>query len=215
MPDMQPVGASERQSQGSVPDFRPKDWTDTFGPYWRGLASEWSQYPPPSVQRQFDAGARLPEGATLLPRREQELQLSRWQPPGWTQAQDAQFWLEETLKELGECEVEAQEEGMPQPSAVAKESAERILREIARLSVSLPAPGVYPTAEGEIAMSFSNRTRKSAVLVLCDGRGGAAWFSSGSGIGGRMRYNDATELPDVLLRIQLTSMVAVASPDFA
>lgn len=114
------------------------------------------------------------------------------------------IWLHAALEELDQVEKEAAEEGYPEPSAAAKGHARRILDSLSL--AALPAPSVYPTEDGEVAIMFRKEGRRAAVVVLCDSSGGAICLSSIAGENRRARYDRATAVPDAFLKAELRRM---------
>ena len=110
-------------------------------------------------------------------------------------------WVSDAILELAEIDFEADAAGDPQPEAVCKIHAERILRDLARLDLSMPA--VYPGESGEVEILFQNRKSKSGVLVSCEPQGSAACYVSVTGRTRRARYDDASDLPDSFLTYAL------------
>ena len=113
-------------------------------------------------------------------------------------------WLHAALEELDQVEKEAAQEGYPEPSAAAKGHARRILDSLSLAAP--PAPSVYPTEDGEVAIMFRKQGRRAAVVVLCDSSGGATCLSSIAGENRRARYDRATAVPDAFLKAELRRM---------
>ena len=102
-------------------------------------------------------------------------------------------WIDEALRELRLVGQEAREEGVTPPSSRAKRHARLIIE---RIGISdLPAPSVYPTEDGEIAIFFASSVPEAGVLILCDSKGAGACFSSIGGRNKRVHYSDASEMP--------------------
>lgn len=78
--------------------------------------------------------------------------------------------LNDALHDLREANDEARDEGFPQPSKIALENAERLLREM--YGISPRRFEVYPTPDGEIVIDAPNGQGRS-VILLCDSEGGA------------------------------------------
>lgn len=110
-------------------------------------------------------------------------------------------WLADTLDELGKIDQLAASEDLPQPSAIAKQNAIRIINALA--NGPYPEPAIYPTQDGEIAILFQKRDIRAAVLILCDADGGGACFSTFSDQRLRARYEDASDLPDTFMKSQV------------
>ena len=78
--------------------------------------------------------------------------------------------LNDALHDLREARDEARDEGFPQPSDIALQNAERLLREMH--GISPRRFEVYPTPDGEIAIDAPDGQGRS-VILLCDSEGGA------------------------------------------
>lgn len=122
--------------------------------------------------------------------------------------QPATSWLAEALEELADADLEAEEEGYPQPDNAAKAEAGRVLRQLAATDPAGSAPAVSPTADGDIAISFHNREIEGIVQILCEQGGRAAVYST---IAGKSRYTcydaaSAHDLPDTILKGELARL---------
>ena len=113
-------------------------------------------------------------------------------------------WLDAALHELEEIDLEAVEEGFDPSSIIAKENAQKILRELARYTELEPT--VYPTEDGEVAIFFQRSRHECAVLILCDSDGGGACFVTNKSKNKRARYDDIGELPDLFLITALENL---------
>ena len=101
--------------------------------------------------------------------------------------------LKDALLDLREARDEAREEGFPEPSDMALENAERLLREM--YGISPRRFEVYPTPDGEIAIDAPDGQGQS-VLLLCDSEGGALCLVNMNGHHRRARYSTTKTLPD-------------------
>lgn len=101
--------------------------------------------------------------------------------------------LNEALRDLGEARDEAREEEFPQPSDIALKNAERLLREMYRISPRRFE--VYPTPDGKIAIDAPDGHERS-VILLCDSEGGALCLVNLNGTHRRARYSTTETLPD-------------------
>ena len=101
--------------------------------------------------------------------------------------------LGDALRDLHEARNEARDEGFPQPSHIALENADRLLREMDRISPRRFE--VYPTPDGEIAIDAPDGQGQSVVL-LCDSEGGALCLVNLNGNHRRARYSTTETLPD-------------------
>jgi len=101
--------------------------------------------------------------------------------------------LNEALRDLREARDEAREEGLPQPSDIALENAERLLTEM--YGISPRRFEVYPTPDGEIAIDAPDGQGRS-VILLCDSEGGALCLVNMNGNHRRARYSTTETLPD-------------------
>jgi hypothetical protein len=128
-----------------------------------------------------------------------------------SQAQDAANgptdWHEEALEELQAALEEVSMDGLQPPSDLAVDNA-RLLLDQLRYFPRLPAPAVYATADGEIAISFG--AERSMVLLLCDSEGGVACFASINGSDRHRRYPTAAKLPDSFVNCQLQDLRRIA-----
>ncbi len=107
------------------------------------------------------------------------------------------------LRDLGEVKDEASEEGFPAPTDVACKNANRLLKEMYRLS--LRRFEVYPMPDGEVAIDASDG-QGSSVLLLCDSDGGALCLVNMRGKHRRARYLSAHALPDGFVREALAEL---------
>ena len=114
--------------------------------------------------------------------------------------------------ELAEIEFEGLEDGLivPAINADVKAEAERILRRLASQAIQ-PAPAIYLTDDGEIAIHFKTSGVPAAVLIELGNDGGGAWFSSIKGKNKRRRYVDSSDLPDAPVLAQLKMLEAKAA----
>ena len=110
--------------------------------------------------------------------------------------------LSDALRDLRETSDEAREEGTPLPSNAALESAERLLREMYRISPRRFE--VYPTPDGEVAIDAPSCG--SSVLMLCDSDGGALCLVNVGGTHRRARYSTTQTLPDGFVREALVEL---------
>ncbi len=110
-------------------------------------------------------------------------------------------WLAGALEELDQVDEEAAEEGLPLSNQLCKRNARNILKKLAQGTT--PAPTVYATDNGAIAILFQNRETQSGVLILCEPDGSGACFSTTAGKKRRARYDDASDLPDAFVTSQL------------
>ena len=110
-------------------------------------------------------------------------------------------WLADALEELDQVDEEAAEEGLPLSNQLCKRNARNILKQLAQGTT--PAPTVYATDNGAIAILFQNRETQSGVLILCEPDGSGACFSTTAGKKRRARYDDASDLPDAFVTSQL------------
>ena len=107
------------------------------------------------------------------------------------------------LIELSVVKDEAREEGFPIPTDLASKNANRLLKEIFRLSRRRFE--VYPMPDGEIAIDASDG-QGSSVLLLCDSVGGALCLVNMGGKHRRARYSSADALPDGFVREALAEL---------
>jgi hypothetical protein len=148
-----------------------------------------------TADSQFPLSARLLSGSTSL---------GVFDPSFPVQSRKPADWLREALQELQEADHEAEQEGFRTSSITAKNNAKQILESLSR--GPWPAPVVYPTADGEIAIFFKAAGAEAAVLILCDSDGGGACFASIFGENRRARYSDAGYLPDEFVKRQLRDL---------
>ena len=130
----------------------------------------------------------------------------RTQPSGPEVAHGAEHFpvrLADALRDLGEVKDEASEEGFPTPADVACKNANRLLKEMYRLSRRRFE--VYPMPDGEVAIDASDG-QGSSVLLLCDSDGGALCLVNIRGKHRRARYLSAHALPDGFVREALAEL---------
>ena len=116
----------------------------------------------------------------------------------------------QALEELVEIEQEAEEEGLPQISAEAKENARRILIYFARHPV---LSTVYPTEDAEIAILFRSCTTPSSVLILLEDSGRAVCISYTNGESRHRRYGNWSDVPDDFVEEQVRVLGNLVSSD--
>ncbi len=107
------------------------------------------------------------------------------------------------LHDLRQATEEAAEEGFPVPSENALASANRLLREMYR--VSRRRFEVYPTQDGEVAIDAPGGYGRSVVL-LCNSEGGALCLVNMNGEHRRARYSTTEMLPDGFVREALAEL---------
>lgn len=101
--------------------------------------------------------------------------------------------LSEALIDLRDVKDEALEEGFPEPSGLALENAERLLKEMYALNPRRFE--VYPTPDGEVAIDAPGGHGRS-VLLLCASDGSALCLVNMGGVHRRAWYRDTRLLPD-------------------
>lgn len=104
--------------------------------------------------------------------------------------------LLDALEDLNEISEEAERDGFPHPSELARTNAEHILRVMYRI-----APRrfeVYPTPDAEIAIDAPNGYGRS-VLLLCSSNGDVLCLVNQGGKQRRQRYSTVSTLPDGFL----------------
>ncbi len=101
--------------------------------------------------------------------------------------------LNDALRDLREARDEARDEGFPQPSKIALENAERLLRGM--YGIFPRRFEVYPTPDGEIAIDAPDGQGRS-VILLCDSEEGALCMVNMNGHHRRARYSTTETLPD-------------------
>ena len=111
--------------------------------------------------------------------------------------------LNDALHDLRETRDEARDEGFPQPSDIALENAERLLREM--YGISPRRFEVYPTPNGEIAIDAPAGQGRS-VILLCDSEGGALCLVNLNGHHRRARYSTTETLPDGFMHETLAEL---------
>ena len=111
--------------------------------------------------------------------------------------------LVNALDDLQNTTDEAIEEGFPVPSGIALKNADRLLREMYRISPRRFE--VYPTPDGEIAIDAPGGYGRS-VLLLCDSEGGALCLVNMDGNPRRARYFTTERLPDGFVREALAEL---------
>ena len=111
--------------------------------------------------------------------------------------------LIDALGDLRGASDEARDEGFPLPSGLALENANRLLRELYRISPRRYE--VFPMRDGEIAIDAPGGPGRSVVL-LCNSDGGALCVVNMNGKHRRTRYNTAEEIPDGFIRESLDEL---------
>jgi len=101
-------------------------------------------------------------------------------------------WLQESLRELAECPVDAQEEEMDEPSDVALSKAKDFLENVANYVIDRPE--IYPMRQSSIAIDFRGPDSKSGVLFLIEKDGSGVLFRRTCNSKGRLRVDDAADL---------------------
>ena len=121
-------------------------------------------------------------------------------------ADDMNSDLRAALRDLDAAEGEAQEEGFPVPSRMARENARRLLQAMHRISGR--CLDVYPTPDGEVAIDVPGGPGGPgrSVLLLCDSEGGALCLVNMNGKHRRARYADSNGLPDGFVREALAEL---------
>lgn len=114
-----------------------------------------------------------------------------------------QVRLAHALRDSGEVRDEARAEGFPTPTDLAIKNANRLLKDVYRLSRHRFE--VYPMPDGEIAIDASDG-QGSSVLLLCDSEGGALCLVNLAGKHRRARYSSTYALPDVFVREALAEL---------
>ena len=111
----------------------------------------------------------------------------------WQKAAD---WFQDALAQVDRIDQEAQDEGFPPVTDLAKSHAKHVL---AKTRTSFLEPEVYPSMDGEIALYFKSPSAAAGLLILIDSQGRADCFWSADGKSEREHYKDAWDLPtDVL-----------------
>ena len=111
--------------------------------------------------------------------------------------------LVNALDDLQNTSDEAIEEEFPVPSDIALKNADRLLREMYRISPRRFE--VYPTPDGEIAIDAPGGHGQS-VLLLCDSEGGGLCLVNMNGNLRRARYSTTERLPDGFVREALAEL---------
>jgi len=113
--------------------------------------------------------------------------------------------LQAALADLVSAVDEAREEKFDTlPSDGVIESARRILERMYEMHRCRFE--VYPTQDGEIAISASAEQQRS-VLVICDKEGGALCSVNLNGLHRRARYDSAATLPDGFVKEALAELI--------
>ena len=111
--------------------------------------------------------------------------------------------LADALRDLEEVKDEARAEGFPTPTDVGFKNANRLLKEMYRLSQRRFE--VYPMPDDEIAIDACDG-QGSSVLLLCDSEGGALCLVNMRGNHRRAKYSSADALPDGFVREALAQL---------
>lgn len=111
--------------------------------------------------------------------------------------------LRAALRDLDEVKDEADEEGLPPPSALAVVNAGRLIREMYDILPCRYLVELMP--EGSIAVTVPGGFRRS-IMLLCESNGGALCSVNMNGKHRRARYSHADQLPDGFLREALAEL---------
>lgn len=111
--------------------------------------------------------------------------------------------LADALRDLEEVKEEARAEGFSPPTDVACKNANRLLKEMYRMSQRCFE--VYPMPDGEIAIDACDG-QGSSVLLLCHSDGGVLCLVNMGGQHRRARYSSADGLPDGFVREALVEL---------
>ena len=115
------------------------------------------------------------------------------EPP--PESADRAPWLTEALRELDEIHLAIAEDALPEIEPGTKTNAANLLRAIARRGVR-PAPIVYPTESGEVAVYLHSRSADCAILIEIGNDGRGSFVCVSDRYGDRYAQNrDAADLP--------------------
>lgn len=156
----------------------------------QAAAQWWSQGLLPDLSRVRSSEVRPPP-ASLVPD---------------SSLQSGPAWFKDALAHVDLIDVEAQEEGFPTTTDVAKRSAKHVL---AKIRSSFIEPDVYPSIDGEIALYFKSSVAAAGLLILIDSKGCADCFWSADGKNEREHYKDAWDLPADVVRGRLRMLGAL------
>lgn len=115
----------------------------------------------------------------------------------WHHSESGNSELSVALTDLQDAADYAEEEGFPIPSKSAIDNADRLLKELHKITTLHLE--VYPTPDGEIAVHVPNGRCRSVVL-LCDSAGGALCLANLESEHRRKSYPTTDMLPDKFLR---------------
>lgn len=101
-------------------------------------------------------------------------------------------WLSDALTTLQSCPADALDEGLQEPSEVARDKAEQLLRQLA--SHLTDEPDLYAMDECSIAFDWRSPAEASGVLLVVEADGAAVLYSRTRKSKGRIRVNDALDL---------------------
>ena len=110
--------------------------------------------------------------------------------------------LKEALQDLEDALHEANDEGFPPPTEIARTNAARLIRTM--YGIHACRFEVYPTVDGEVAMDAS--AADYSVVLLCEADGGALCLANTGATHRRAHYSDADQLPDGFLREALAEL---------
>ena len=111
--------------------------------------------------------------------------------------------LHDALRELGEVEAEASENGLPIPSDAVHRNARLLIPRLHRLYRGRLA--VYPLLDGEIAIEATIPSRHS-VIVNCEADGSILCLVNIHGRSRRAKYQGASQLPDGFIQDALIEL---------
>lgn len=111
--------------------------------------------------------------------------------------------LADALADLQDAREEAREDGFTEPSDLALQNAERLLR--AMYDILPWRYEVYPMSYGKIAIDAANG-QGASVMALCESDGGAMWLANLKSEHKGNHCKSADDLPDAPLRDALLEL---------
>ncbi len=116
-------------------------------------------------------------------------------------------WLNSAVQDLADCPDAAAEEGLDKPSELGLSKSEAVLMGISGLVKE--QPDIYPMEGSGIVIDLRSPGRSTSVLMVVERDGAGVLFYRASGKKGRVRVDDAAELPNLLKKLGLSTAEAM------
>ena len=116
-------------------------------------------------------------------------------------------WLNEAIKELNKCSIEAIEEGIPLPSELAFKKARKVIKCLSEFERE--QPDIYPMDEGDIVIDIYACNIENSVLMIIESNGSGVLHFKENRKRKYKRIPDAENLPVLLRKIRALNMKTV------